>query len=72
MLIDHLVYAVPDLAAAVAEVEERFGVRAHNARHPDVSGDHRTRSRATGAGHASYLRDRRRTPRRPGRLGACL
>jgi hypothetical protein len=28
MLIDHLVYAVPDLAAAVAEVEERFGVRA--------------------------------------------
>lgn len=28
MLIDHLVYAVPDLAAAVAEVEERSGVRA--------------------------------------------
>jgi len=28
MLIDHLVYAVPDLAAAVAEAEERFGVRA--------------------------------------------
>ena len=28
MLIDHLVYAVPDLAAGVAEVEERFGVRA--------------------------------------------
>ena len=28
MLIDHLVYAVPDLPAAVAEVEERFGVRA--------------------------------------------
>lgn len=28
MLIDHLVYAVPDLAAAVAEVEERFGVQA--------------------------------------------
>ena len=27
-MIDHLVYAVPDLAAAVAEVEERFGVRA--------------------------------------------
>lgn len=27
-LVDHLVYAVPDLAAAVAEVEERFGVRA--------------------------------------------
>ncbi len=28
MLIDHLVYAAPDLAAAVADVEERFGVRA--------------------------------------------
>ncbi len=28
MLIDHLVYAAPDLPAAVAEVEERFGVRA--------------------------------------------
>jgi hypothetical protein len=28
MLIDHLVYAAPDLAAAAAEVEERFGVRA--------------------------------------------
>ena len=28
MVIDHLVYAAPDLAAAVADVEERFGVRA--------------------------------------------
>lgn len=28
MLIDHLVYAAPDLATAIAEVEERFGVRA--------------------------------------------
>jgi hypothetical protein len=28
MLIDHLVYAAPDLPAAVADVEERFGVRA--------------------------------------------
>ena len=28
MLIDHLVYAVPDLPAAVAEMEERFGVGA--------------------------------------------
>jgi len=28
MLIDHLVYAAPDLASAVAEVEERCGVRA--------------------------------------------
>jgi len=28
VLIDHLVYGVPDLPAAVADVEERFGVRA--------------------------------------------
>jgi Glyoxalase-like domain len=28
MLIDHLVYAAPDLASAVADVQERFGVRA--------------------------------------------
>jgi len=28
VLIDHLVYAVPDLPAGVADVEERFGVRA--------------------------------------------
>jgi hypothetical protein len=28
MLIDHLVYAAPDLAAAVADIAERFGVRA--------------------------------------------
>ena len=28
MLADHLIYAVPDLAVAVADVEERFGVRA--------------------------------------------
>ena len=28
MLIDHLVYAAPDLPAAVADLEERFGVRA--------------------------------------------
>lgn len=30
MLIDHLVYAVPDLRAAVADVEERLGVRAQD------------------------------------------
>jgi Glyoxalase-like domain len=28
MLVDHLIYAAPDLATAVADVEERFGVRA--------------------------------------------
>jgi hypothetical protein len=30
MLIDHLVYADPDLAAAVADPKERFGVRAQS------------------------------------------
>ena len=28
MLIDHLIYAAPDLTAAVADLEDRFGVRA--------------------------------------------
>src|SRR5215469_13219028 len=28
MLIDHLIYGAPDLAGAVADVEERLGVRA--------------------------------------------
>ena len=28
MLIDHLIYAAPDLTAAVADLEGRFGVRA--------------------------------------------
>jgi Glyoxalase-like domain len=28
VLVDHLIYAVPDLAAAVADLEGRFGVRA--------------------------------------------
>jgi Glyoxalase-like domain len=28
MLVDHLIYAVPDLPAAVADLEDRFGVRA--------------------------------------------
>jgi hypothetical protein len=37
MLIDHLVYAVPDLRAAVADVEERLGVRAMDGgRHPGL------------------------------------
>ena len=38
MLIDHLVYAAPDLAAAVADLEERFGIRAQE--HPARSAPH--------------------------------
>lgn len=29
MLVDHLIYAAPDLAAAVADLEGRLGIRAH-------------------------------------------
>jgi len=28
MLVDHLIYAAPELTAAVADLEDRFGVRA--------------------------------------------
>lgn len=40
MLIDHLVYAAPDLPAAVTEVEERFGVRAQAGGRHNGSGTH--------------------------------
>ena len=40
MLIDHLVYAAPDLPAAVAEVEGRFGVLAQAGGRHDGSGTH--------------------------------
>ena len=37
MMIDHLIYAAPDLAAAVADLEDRFGVRAQaGGRHPGL------------------------------------
>src|SRR5690349_20067738 len=37
MLIDHLIYAAPDLTAAVADLEARFGVRAQaGGRHPGL------------------------------------
>ena len=40
MLIDHLVYAAPDLPAAVTEVEGRFGVRAQAGGKHNGSGTH--------------------------------
>jgi hypothetical protein len=40
VLIDHLVYAAPDLPAAVAEVEGRFGVLAQAGGKHDGSGTH--------------------------------
>ena len=37
MMIDHLIYAAPDLAAAVTDLEDRFGVRAQaGGRHPGL------------------------------------
>lgn len=37
MQIDHLIYAAPDLTAAVADLEDRFGVRAQaGGRHPGL------------------------------------
>ena len=37
MLVDHLIYAAPDLAAAVADLEGRFGIRAQaGGKHVDI------------------------------------
>ena len=52
MLIDHLVYAAPDLPAAVAEVETRFGVRAQAGGAHIGSG---TRNALLGLGAQTYL-----------------
>jgi hypothetical protein len=50
--LDHLVYAVPDLAAATASFEERFGVRpAPGGRHEDKG----TRNHLVGLGGSAYL-----------------
>lgn len=50
--IDHLVYAVPDLAAAVTDLEERLGVRAApGGRHEGLG----THNALLGLGPASYL-----------------
>jgi hypothetical protein len=52
MLIDHLVYAAPDLGAAVADLEERLGVRARDGgRHTGLG----TRNALLSLGPVTYL-----------------
>ena len=63
MLIDHLIYRAPDLAGAVADLEERLGVRAQ------AGGQHiglGTHDALLALGPQTYLEVMRRSPRQAG------
>ena len=52
MSVDHIVYAVPDLAGGVADLEQRLGVRAAPGGRHESAGSHNA---LLGLGGASYL-----------------